>query len=98
MARHRTRQAIGTNRTSAIWRLVVAVILVATAVAAVPVIGTIALVYFVIMLLVMFFLDRKPGNQGLIMGLLRGIPMWYLALFKYAFLGREFPGFIPSRA
>lgn len=98
MPRNRTRSAIGSKRTSALWKIVAAVVLLSTAIAAVPVIGTIALLYFAVMILMELLLDRSPKGNGVIVGMLRGIPMWYLKLWKYAFLGREFPGFVPSRA
>lgn len=96
--RRRARSAVGGTRVSLFWQLVGLAVLLSSAVVVAPAVVTVATVYLVVRVIVVLLFDRQPQGNGLIMGMLRGIPMWYLKLWKWAILGSDFPGFVPSRA
>lgn len=94
----RTRRAIGGTRTDWIVRLIGLVALVAVSTVLLPVAAALAVAYFVLAFVVAILLDRETGPNNWLMGWLRGIPRWYLKLIKWAALGDEWPGWLPSRA
>lgn len=98
MPTQRTRQAIGGTRTSGLARLVGLFVLLAIDAVLLPIAVGAAAVYMVVDVAFSLVLDRRASGNGLIMGMLKGIFMWAIDLHKWVLVGREFPGFIPSRA
>lgn len=93
-----TARYVGQNRSSAFWRVVGLFVIAISA----PVIVTVALgaglLYMLVDVLTRGVTNRGASGNGMIMGGLKGIFMWFMEMLKWIFTGREFPGFVPSRA
>lgn len=93
-----TRQAIGGQRTSGLWRLVGLFALAVADTVLIPVAVGAAIVYMVVDVLYSVVLNKRPSGNGLIMSTLKGIFMWVLDLHRWVLIGSDWPGFIPSQA
>lgn len=94
----RTRRAIGGTRTDWLIRLVGLIVLLTVSTVLLPIAAVAAGIYFALAFIVAIVLDREMGANNWLMGWMRGIPRWYLKLIKWAALGDDFPGYLPSRA
>lgn len=92
------RQTLGSQRTSGINRVIGLVALVVTAPVLIPVVAIAGLIYMALDVLKRIVMDSGASGNGVIMGGLEGIFMWYLKVIKWAVVGREWPGFVPRRA
>lgn len=98
MTTQRARQAVGGTRVSAFWRLVGLFVMLAVDTVLLPIAVAAALIYMAVDVVKSIALDKQASGNGMLMGALKGIFMWVLAIHKWILFGRAFPGFIPSRA
>lgn len=99
MTGRRTRQMLGGTRTSSLHRFIWLIVLALASPVLVPVALGAGLLYMVVDVLKGVVMDSNASGNGLIMGTLKGIPMWFLDHVMWTLFGdRDFPGFIPSRA
>lgn len=94
----RTRRAIGGTRTDWILRLIGLVVIGAASAVLLPAAGILAFAYFALAFIWAILTGNDTGPNNWLMGWLRGVPRWYMGLVKWALLGDDFPGFLPSRA
>lgn len=97
MTTNRARSAVGGTRVSAFWRVVGLFVMLAVDTVLLPVAVAAALIYMAIDVIMSLVLDKRASGNGLIMGALKGIFTWVIAIHKWILFGREFPGFIPTR-
>ena len=97
MTTRRARSAVGGTRVSAFWRLVGLFVMLAVDTVLLPIAFTAALIYMAVDVLFSIVLDRRASGNGLIMGALKGLFTWVVAIHKWILFGRDFPGFIPTR-
>ena len=97
MTTQRARQAVGGTRVSAVSRLIGLFVMAAVDTVLLPIAFTLALIYMAVDVLKSLVLDKRASGNGIVMGALKGVFMWVIAIHKWILFGRDFPGFIPSR-